>query len=141
MNYRLCQVARTRNTWLTVFCLCPVFKAAASRCVWSLEGCCSGRETQGGPPSGLTCVCDFWKLIASKVLVCLVQVFAALARHLVGFDSLICLMSLAVQALKLGKLGFITVVGEGRERSCWQGWEGRCCSWTSEQDIVSVLSR
>lgn len=63
---------------------------------------------------------------------------------MVDLGSLICLLSLAVQALKLGMLGFIIIgdVGrERRERSYWQGWEGRCCSWTSEWDIVSALSR
>lgn len=42
-------------------------------------------------------------------------VFVALVQHLLDLGSFICLLSVAVQALKLGKLAFIVVVGAGRE--------------------------
>lgn len=48
------------------------------------------------------------------MLVCWAQVFVALARQLVDFGILICLLCLAVQALKLGKLGCIIAVNVDR---------------------------
>ena len=65
-----------------------------------------------GPQVALPVCVIFWKLLASKALVG--WVFVAVARHSVDFGNLICLLSLAVQALKLGRLGLIIVVDVGR---------------------------
>lgn len=80
---------------------------------------------------------------ASEVLFCWVQVFVALAGHLVDFGILICFLSLAVQALKLGKLGFIIIVdvGSGGRVAAGKAGKADAAAALLNGDVVSALSR
>jgi len=108
------RVARMCGIWLRVLCLFPSFQGYSITCSWMFVGGMLLRKRNARRAPEGTYLCDFWKLLAPGVLVCWVQVFVTLAWRLVGFGSLICPLSPAVQAPKLIKLGFTIIVDMSR---------------------------